>query len=199
MSHHPFKSLYRQVPSFFTFFIACLVRIPLANVICAVAVGSPISCQTIASEPRKLGGELSNGGVVRWEPFCKENVDAWKPGRVGYFGNIGVESGAKSSASDCPTSVILAPEGKPVRSEGDKEATDNGYQCDGYCGLYLLLLLFILMYWIALTPSKPNILVKGGHADGSNWQGLFRLSFPPKYRFHATRLLMVLTIFLQFF
>ena len=58
----------------------------------------------------------------------------------------------------------------PLSQPRDKlrdQNTDKGYQCDGYCGLYLSLPLWIVAFWPGLIPAlwrrivKPNVELRG--------------------------------------
>lgn len=59
---------------------------------------------------------------------------------------------------------LLPPESKPVRSDQREKDPDQGYECDGYCGLYLSLPLFLVAIW-AGTVVQPSL--SRGHAGAT--------------------------------
>ncbi|AMC33581.1 hypothetical protein [Janthinobacterium sp. B9-8] len=92
----------------------------------------------------KDGVEFSVNGVSVTRPFLglgvktnKESKHAGSEGRVG--GNA--------------AGVTISPEREAMRGERGKENSSESYQCGDYCGLYFPLPLWVMGYWIALSPA----------------------------------------------
>lgn len=66
-------------------------------------------------------------------------------------GQSGIECLPDLSSGSKKSGVLLAPQHEPVRSKDGEKYPDEGDQCDGYCGLYLSLPLWITAFWIALS------------------------------------------------
>lgn len=79
--------------------------------------------------------------------------------------NIG-ERGTKSSASGDSASVSITPKREAMGGERSKENPNESYQCDGYCGLYLTLPLWIVTYWLGFKLPKPNVELTGAEPTG---------------------------------
>ena len=101
---------------------------------------------------REKGMEFSVNGVSIARPVFRFGIEASKDS---------VDGGAEHSASISATSMPLSPEREPVSSEWRKEDSNEGYQCDGYCGLYFSLPLWIVAFWCGLRTEKPNVELTG--------------------------------------
>lgn len=125
----------------------------------AMQVDRPSAVETKTTPPGHERAEILNGGLQRGETSAKECVDVVGPRSRG-----GVEraklcqnSGAELYAGSDAPSMALTPERKPVSGERSKDSASEGNQCDGYCGLYLTLPLWIVAYYYGLRGVKPNV------------------------------------------
>ncbi|MGR8941243.1 MAG: hypothetical protein ACU84H_03525 [Gammaproteobacteria bacterium] len=72
------------------------------------------------------------------------------------------DGGAKSGGCTDLSSAFLTPERKAMGSERCEKNTDEGYQCDGYCGLYLSIPMFLVALW-AGTYVPNELLSRSGY------------------------------------
>ncbi|MDD2920113.1 hypothetical protein [Rhodoferax sp.] len=93
-------------------------------------------------------GEQGNGNVFL--PMLSGRIDSEKCFKDGRPESI--------AGSNAP-SVSLPPQREPVSREGDKDSSGESYQCDGYCGLYFSLPLWIVALWAGVAPTmKHNVM-----------------------------------------
>ena len=130
------------------------------------AIAKPSEIEAPASVPWNERTKISNSDLKRIESGTKVGVNVVRPrGNVWVEGTkLGQDGGTEGGASRRATSVTLSPERKTMIGERGRENSDESYQCDGYCGLYLSLPIWIVAYWIALQPGKPNVRGKGRRA-----------------------------------
>ena len=130
-------------------------------------VAMPSSVELSSLPQRNEGAEVFNGNLQSAEASPEKLPDIIGPTVSGWVdvAKLGKDGRPEGGASIGSPSISLSPERKTMSSEGSKENSSKSYQCDGYCGLYLSLPLWIMAYWIALHPGKPNDKLRGAAHD----------------------------------
>lgn len=126
---------------------------------CGTAIAEPSAVKEPATPPRNERPKVLNGGLKGYEVRAEKSVNVLGPNRsMGVYGiKLYKDGGTKGDTGSSTAIMTLSPEREAMRGESRKESTDKGYQCDGYCGLYFSLPLWIVAYWIALRPMKHNV------------------------------------------
>lgn len=130
-------------------------------------VAQPSAVEASFLPPRDMMLELSNSTFQCRECLREPCVDFWAGCReLGEHGpKLPLNSGTENSISSNTAVVPIAPPREQLRDENP----DEGYQCDGYCGLYLSLPMWIAAYWNSLHSlfrrDKPNVELRGAGND----------------------------------
>lgn len=115
--------------------------------------------QGFSTETGQVRVESSASGLNCGKGCNKVGRDTFFPvnsGRVNAR-QCGKNGSSEGGASDGTAGLALAPKGQAMISEGGKQHADKSYKCDGYCGLYLTLPLWIYIYWMVLFPPRPTM------------------------------------------
>lgn len=139
--------------------VVITLAIPLIGI--GAVVAQPSAVEPSFFQQRNVIPELSNGAFQCRECLLEPSVDFWAG-----FWELG-EHGAKLTRNSCTENATggnptIVPLSQPRDKLRDQD-TDKGYQCDGYCGLYLSLPLWIVAFWPRIVPAllrrivKPNV------------------------------------------
>lgn len=105
--------------------------------------------------PRQSVGELSDGslecGEFRFQYFNDSEFISRPLSRYWIEADkLSQNSGAELFAGIQTPSLFLPPVSESVSGKKGKKNANEGYQCDGYCAIYLTLPLWIMAYTTAL-------------------------------------------------
>lgn len=132
---------------------------PIWVFLAAAVISVPCLAETPAvNGANKVMPELVSGGKVLWKGLDQSAVKrvAAKPSE-----KIGVNSGTKGGGDDGKTNAMLAPERKAMITKDAEQTNGGSYQCDGYCGLYISLPMFLLPWLLPMFDRKtkaPNVI-----------------------------------------
>jgi len=159
MSYNSFKPRDCQLPTEFRLVMARCGVVPLSKLVYVFAVVCPIFCQAMPVSAGQVRGELTHGSVVFGEPLREIDVDFGQARRVSDLGNVGVKSGTEGSTGDQ----------KPMSGERNKDSSGESYKCDGYCGLYFSIPLWLIALWAGIWPTmKPDAELSGPRAPAAD-------------------------------
>lgn len=129
---------------------------PIWVFLAAAVISAPCLAETPAvNGAKKVSPELVSGGKVLGKGLDQSTVKrmAAKPGENGR-----VDSGAEGGSSGGKANAMFAPEREAMIAKDAEQANGGSYQCDGYCGLYLSLPMFLLPWLLPMFDRKtPNV------------------------------------------
>ena len=100
-----------------------------------------------------------NGGLQSIEASLEESGDVVRPSAGDRVDGkkLGHDRVAELCCRGSAASLPFAPQPQAMRSKSANEHTKERDQCDGYCGLYFSLPLWIYAYWPTMRYMKPNV------------------------------------------
>lgn len=133
-----------------------IIRLAVYLAASGAIVSFPSSIESSPSPPRDERAELANRSLQGGEYGAKFMVDTISSGPL-LLERIKTGERIQDTVSEggAGGSVIAAsvpPQGQPVRGEGDEKQPAKANQCDGYCGLYLSAPVWVMAFWIAISP-----------------------------------------------
>lgn len=120
----------------------------------AAVISLPCAAETPAVDRAKVAPELVSSSKVLGKGLDQSTMKrmASKPGEKG-----GIDGGAEGRSSDGKANAMLTPEREAMIAKDAEQANGSGYQCDGYCGLYISLPMFLLPWLLPMFDRKhPN-------------------------------------------
>jgi len=144
--------------------VVALTFFPVVGI--GAVVTPPCAIKTFPLQQRDMMPEFSNcalnSGERLFEPSVNFRAGCWELGE--HSSKLALNSGTENPTGENSTIVPLTQPRDKLRDQN----TNKSYQCDGYCGLYLSLPLWIVAFWPGLITAlwrmivKPNAKLTGG-------------------------------------
>ena len=105
-------------------------------------------------EPRDIRAKGLDGGQM----LHMVNVDNLGDGNIalGEVKDSVGKGGSELIFGNSKPAIALAPQSEPVSGKRSKKNASESYQCDGYCGLYLSLPMFLAALWAGTYIPNYN-------------------------------------------
>jgi len=125
---------------------------PIWVFLVAAVISPPCAAETPAGDRAKVAPELVSSSKVLWKDLDQSTVKLMSA-KIGENGRV--DSGAEGGSGDGKANAMLTPEREAMIAKDAEQANSGGYQCDGYCGLYISLPMFLLPWLLPMFDRKP--------------------------------------------
>lgn len=121
-------------------------------------IAEPRFVEATPTPPRHERAEIFDGGLQGSEVRTKNGGNVLRPVNGAWVQPIqfGMDFFSELYAGCDTGRPPITVRCQAMRGENTEKANDSGYQCDGYCGLYFSLPMWILALWAGIAPTMKR-------------------------------------------